>query len=278
MHEKIPVFSILIFVTTLYWSYKGIAASSFLDKYLLSTEGVFFRKQYYRVISSAFIHADWPHLIFNMASFALFAFDFEKEQGFVKLLLIYFGSVFGGSIFGLLNNQRNPDYRAVGASGGISGLIFACILSSSPFSLVFHIPLPIEIPDWIYAYLFLAISYIGMQIKKGNIGHDAHLGGAIVGIILITFISYATVKQRYLLALGLISFNILLIGHYLYKKGFNGFDIVRMVKNIKERRIAEKKEAIVLDLDEILDKVHKNGQESLSERDKRRLEEISKNI
>ncbi|TGK41157.1 rhomboid family protein [Leptospira andrefontaineae] len=276
--EKIPFLSILIFVTTLYGSYKGIVSNKFIDKYLLSSEGVLFRKQYYRIISSAFVHADWPHLIFNMASFALFAFDFEKEQGILKLLLVYFSSVIGGSIFGLINNQRNPDYQAVGASGGISGLVFASILSSSPFSIILYIPLAIEIPDWVYAYLFLSISYIGMQMKKGNIGHDAHLGGAIVGIIFITLLSYENVGQRYLLALGLSGFNILLICHYFYRKGFNGFDIGRIFKKIKERRISVRQEAIVLDLDKILDQVYKHGQESLSERDRRRLEEISKEI
>ena len=145
-------------------------------------------KKYYQMITSAFLHADILHLAFNM--FALFSFgsilerffasNFGSTEGSVYFFLIYFISLFGGSVLTVIFHYRNPSYVAVGASGAVSGIVFSYILFF-PTSTVgfFFVPMP----AFIFAFLYVGISIYGMKSKLGNIGHEAHLGGAIAGVI-----------------------------------------------------------------------------------------------
>ena len=98
------------------------------------------------------------------------------------LLLIYFSSILGGSLLSLFIH-RHHDYRALGASGGVCGVIFASIFLL-PGSSITMFPLPIGIPAYLYAVLFLVGSCIAHRRRSDNIGHDAHLGGAIIGLLV----------------------------------------------------------------------------------------------
>ena len=95
---------------------------------LFSVEGVLGRKEWYRILTSQLLHVDITHLFFNMFSFYSFARSIEGDQGGGILALIYFGSAVGGDLLALLLQRRNFLYRAVGASGAVSGVIFAYIL------------------------------------------------------------------------------------------------------------------------------------------------------
>ncbi|MGB9696066.1 MAG: rhomboid family intramembrane serine protease [Ignavibacteria bacterium] len=145
-------------------------------------------KKYYQLITSAFLHADLFHLTFNML--ALFSFGTYLESFFVTKLgpqagslyfaIIYFVSLLTGSLLTTIFHFRNPHYIAVGASGAISGIIFSFILFFPKNQiLIFFIPMP----AYMFAFLYIIISVIGMKSKFGNIGHEAHLGGAIGGLI-----------------------------------------------------------------------------------------------
>ena len=79
----------------------------------------------------------------------------------------------------MINYKR--DYLALGASGGVSGVIFASIFII-PGGSVIVFPLPLPIPPWLYAVAFVLISMYGMQRRMDNTGHDAHLGGALAGL------------------------------------------------------------------------------------------------
>ena len=144
--------------------------------------------KYYQVITSAFLHADLMHIAFNM--FTLFSFgpvlegmfvmNFGQVLGSLYFFLIYFISLLSGSLLTLVFNYKNPNYIAVGASGAISGIIFSYVLFS-PFSklLVFFIPMP----AFLFAFVYVGVSIYGVKNKFGNIGHEAHLGGALGGVI-----------------------------------------------------------------------------------------------
>ena len=145
-------------------------------------------KKYYQLITSAFLHANFMHLFFNM--FALFTFGTYLEYFFIQNLgalegslyffLIYFISLMFGSVLTVVFHYNDPQYVAVGASGAVSGIVFSYIIFFPQSMLyVFFIPMP----AYIFAILWLAFSVYGMKKKLGNIGHEAHLGGALGGVI-----------------------------------------------------------------------------------------------
>jgi len=145
-------------------------------------------KKYYQLITSAFLHANFMHLFFNM--FALFTFGTYLESFFINNLgalegslyffLIYFISMLFGSVLSVVFHYNDPQYVAVGASGAVSGIVFSYIIFFPQSMLyVFFIPMP----AYIFAFLWLAFSVYGMKKKLGNIGHEAHLGGALGGVI-----------------------------------------------------------------------------------------------
>ncbi|MEO6694493.1 MAG: rhomboid family intramembrane serine protease [Ignavibacteria bacterium] len=145
-------------------------------------------KKYYQVLTSAFLHANFIHLFFNM--FALFTFGAFLEGYFVEnfgaftgslyFFLIYFISLLAGSILTVAFHYKNPQYVAVGASGAVSGIVFSYIIFFPKSMLyVFFIPMP----AYVFAFLWIAFSIYGMKSKLGNIGHEAHLGGALGGLL-----------------------------------------------------------------------------------------------
>jgi membrane associated rhomboid family serine protease len=146
------------------------------------------RKKYYQVITSGFLHAGWMHLFFNL--FTLYSFGTFLESFFVKIegpvfgsiyfFVIYFVSLLCGSLLTVATHYKDPGYVAVGASGAISGIIFSFIIFF-PFSQIslFFIPMP----AFLFAILYIVASVYGMKQQFGNIGHEAHLGGALGGVI-----------------------------------------------------------------------------------------------
>lgn len=148
--------------------------------------------RYYQMVTSAFLHANLMHLFFNM--FALFTFGFTLEAFFVELygglegslyfFLIYAISLMTGSVLTVLLKRNDPKYVAVGASGAVSGIVFSYVIFEPTSQIfVFFIPMP----AYIFALLWIGFSLYGMKTKLGNIGHEAHLGGAVGGVIA-TFI------------------------------------------------------------------------------------------
>ncbi|MCB1179235.1 MAG: rhomboid family intramembrane serine protease [Leptospiraceae bacterium] len=237
-----------------------------------------FRKENYRVITSGFLHGDIWHLLFNMFALYLFGKDFELIHGIFLFLLIYFAAILAGSLSGLYNNKNNPDYRAIGASGGVSGIVFASILSTYPSTITIFSPFPISMPDWVFAYLYLGLSFFAMRRINNGIGHDAHLGGAISGIIIISIFKLEDVLLRPYFLGGIIIFIIVLNIIYIYEERNGLIDTEKAWKNYKKSRMVKQKQETELDMDYLLDKVSKHGIESLSNKEKKRLEEISKNI
>ncbi|MBK1878689.1 rhomboid family intramembrane serine protease [Pelagicoccus mobilis] len=152
-----------------------------LQRLLFKPEEILRKKEYDRLFSSALIHADWMHAGFNL--FALYSFGsaIEDIYGWKTLFVIYAFSVLGGSLLSLYLH-RHHNYAALGASGGVSGVIFATIflVPGTGVSLFF---IPIAIPGNIFALIYLIGSFWGLRKKVGNIGHDAHFGGAIAGLV-----------------------------------------------------------------------------------------------
>ena len=184
MNEPLALVNIAIIAATAYFSYRGFTTPGFLDRYLFSTPEILEDKQYYRILTSGALHADWVHLIFNMFSLYSFGSAIELLFGRVTFLAIYLAGIIGGNILALILHRKEY-YRALGASGGVCGVIFACIFLLPGTSVyIFFIPFPI--PASIYAIVFMLVSYFGVRSQFGNIGHDAHLGGAVIGLLTAT--------------------------------------------------------------------------------------------
>lgn len=152
------------------------------ERFIFRPEKILADKEYYRLVTSAFIHSGWAHLLLNMYTLYNFGGVIVWAFGTWSFLLIYFGSVIGGSLLSLYLH-RYHDYAAYGASGGVCGIIFAYVLKY-PFSRLTLFPIPVAVPAWMYALAFVIASFYALKAQKDNIGHDAHLGGAMVGLLV----------------------------------------------------------------------------------------------
>lgn len=176
---------LLIFLLTisisLYTIYKN---ERLLYSWILRPNLVYYHKQYYLIITSGFIHADLMHLLFNMFTFYFFGFRLEQSIGSLNFTIIYFGSMIISNISTIIKKRNIENYGSLGASGAISGILFASILIN-PNASIMIMPIPIPIPSYIYAVLFLLWSYFASKKSMDTINHEAHLWGAISGLVLL---------------------------------------------------------------------------------------------
>jgi membrane associated rhomboid family serine protease len=170
---------IAIIVINIIISYKGFEDQSFFRKYEFHIGSIRAGEQI-RMFTSAFLHADIPHLAFNMLTLYFFApvvIDFLGNPSFV---LVYAGSLICGSLLTLYFHKNDYSYRAIGASGAVTGVLYSAILLQPAMDLyLFFIPIPI--PAYLFGIGYLLYSIYGMKAKRDNIGHTAHFGGAIGG-------------------------------------------------------------------------------------------------
>ena len=184
---NLDLVTIIIIAANVLISYKGFSDYSFFDKYKFNVGGVK-RGEQIRMVSSGFLHADTQHLLFNMFSLYVFAEVVISLLSPTQFLLVYFGSLIAGSLLSLYFHKNEYHYSAVGASGAVSGIIYSAILLQPGMSLyMFFIPIPI--PAYIFGIGYLLYSIYGMKNKVGNIGHDAHFGGAVGGYIITLLLS-----------------------------------------------------------------------------------------
>lgn len=170
-----------IIIANVLVSYKGFNDQNFFRKYEFHI-GSLLKGQRYRMFSSAFLHADMMHLLFNMLTFYFFAPWVIAMVGIWPFLLIYFGSLFLGSLLTLSLHKQDYNYRAVGASGAVTGVIYSAILFNPDAKLYLFFALPI--PAYLFGIGYLLYSIYGMRAKNDNIGHTAHFGGAIGGYLI----------------------------------------------------------------------------------------------
>lgn len=182
----ITLMLIIIIVLT---SIASFYQSDIMSQLQFSAFQVYHRKQYYRLITHAFVHANWEHLIVNMIvlwSFGTAVEHYFRESfgsnGVYYYLFLFFGSVIISSLWSLYKQKNNYYYNAVGASGAVSAVLFAAIFFNPWNSILFFGILPI--PGIIFGGLYLYYSYYMSRKNIDNIGHDAHFLGALFGFCL----------------------------------------------------------------------------------------------
>jgi membrane associated rhomboid family serine protease len=173
---------IAIIVATILFSFKGFNDLAFFRKFEFHIGSIRAGEQI-RMISSGFLHADLGHLFFNMFTLYMFAPVVVNHFGDFSFLLIYMASLVFGSLLTLLMHKNDYNYRAIGASGAVTGILYSAILIDPSMSLyLFFIPIPI--PAYLFGIGYLLYSIYGMKAKRDNIGHTAHFGGAIGGYLI----------------------------------------------------------------------------------------------
>ncbi len=160
-------------------SLRGFSDANFFDRYKFSIGGIR-AGQRERTVTSGFLHVDISHLFFNMFTLYFFANVVINWFGPGKFLIIYFISLIAGSLLALFFHKNEPYYSAVGASGAVTGILYAAILLNPDMQLgIMFIPIPL--PAYVLGIAYLLYSIYGMKSRLGNIGHTAHFGGAIGG-------------------------------------------------------------------------------------------------
>lgn len=199
---------LVIIIANVLFSLKGFNDRHFFDKYKFQI-GAIKRGEKIRLVTSAFLHVDYLHLILNMYVLYIFAPQLIFSLGIIKFLIIYVGSLLTGNLFTLTFHINELYYSAVGASGAVAGVIYAAILLNPSMKLIMF-PLPIPLPGYIFGLGYLLYSIYGMKKQIGNIGHSAHLGGAIGGYALLLFV-YPEIFKYNLITVILLGIPIVLL-------------------------------------------------------------------
>jgi membrane associated rhomboid family serine protease len=146
------------------------------------------------LVTSGFVHADIGHLVFNLITFYSFAFPLERVIGTVKFVVLYFSGLLISNAGTCVKHRDDPNYASLGASGAILAVLFASILYF-PRQRLLIMPLPIPIPAPLFAVAYLAFSYYSSRYSKGRINHDAHIFGALTGIVFVLLTDPQTVLR-----------------------------------------------------------------------------------
>jgi membrane associated rhomboid family serine protease len=272
---------LLLIVANIAFSYKGFTNQAFFDGYKFEVDKILIKKDYKRLVSSGFLHVSWTHLLLNMFSLYAFSGLIESNLGAFKFLLIYFVSLVGGDLLSLYIHKNHGDYNSVGASGAVCGIIFASIALFPGMGVGFF-GLPFSIPGWLYGLVYVLFSIYGIKSNKDNIGHDAHLGGALIGMTIALLLQPAAFAENYvtilLIAIPAIAFiyfiitrpQILLIHNLYFRKNKDHYSIDHTYNEAKNMQQQE--------IDKILDKINSKGMSSLSSREKEKLKQYSEGM
>ena len=189
-----PIFILIgltVAISAYAWSKDELMKSWIMEPYVMARSG-----QWYRLLTSGFLHADWGHLLFNM--FAFYSFGplvlaalqdgFGQIPGLGLFLLLYLGGIIISDLPTYFQHRNDPGYRSLGASGGVSSVVFASILlfpvnTNGGGIIIFPIPFPIQ--PFLFGFLYLSYSWYMGRRRGDNINHDAHFYGALYGVVLL---------------------------------------------------------------------------------------------
>lgn len=205
---NLSLVTIVIIAANAIISYKGFNDYGFFERYKFNV-GAVRRGEQIRMFSSGFLHVDMTHLFVNMFTLYFFADIVVMELGNFNFIVVYVVSLLLGNLLSLYFHKDEYHYSAVGASGAVTGILYAAILLH-PSMKLYMMFIPIPIPAYVFGIGYLMYSIYGMKKQIGNIGHDAHFGGAIGGFI-VTLILMPSLFQTDLLMVGLLAIPIVIL-------------------------------------------------------------------
>lgn len=277
----IGLINLLLIVVNIIVSYKGLKDHSFFDRYSFEVDNILVYKDYKRLVTSGFLHVSWMHLLFNMFALYAFAGSLEARMGPSSFLTLYFAGLIGGNLLSLMIHRHHGDYSAVGASGAVCGIIFASIAIFPGMKIGFF-GLPLSIPGWAFGLLYVLYSIYGIRSKRDNIGHEAHLGGALIGMLVAVCMVPEVVAENYptilsillpgMLAIYLIITrpHLLFVDNHYFNTHVGDYDIDDRYNLSKMDRQQE--------IDFLLEKIHKKGMKSLTKKERDTLTKYSQSV
>src|SRR5947209_1664628 len=262
---------LLIIMFTVFFSYRGLKDHRFYKHFAFYVDKVLVEKEYRRLITSGFLHVNWMHLIFNMIALYAFSASIEAYLGPLNFLLLYFISLLSGNLFSLFIHRHHGAYGSVGASGAISGIIFASIALFPGIHIGFFF-LPLSIPAWIYGLVYVLYSIYGIHSRRDNVGHESHLAGAVTGMLLALFMEPSAPVRNYvpiiaILVPALIFIYIIITRPQLLLIDNRFFKYQQRFHSIEDRYNTEKLDR-QKQIDMILEKIHKKGMKSLTKKER----------
>lgn len=187
--------TLVIIAVTAITSYAAFSNQKLVNDLIFYPPSITEDKQWYRFVTCGFIHADMQHLLFNMLSLYFFGRNVEtaftdifQEKGKGFYLLLYITALIVCLIPTFIKQRNNSNYSSLGASGAVSAVVFAGILLFPTAKIGIFI-LPPIIPAYIFAPIYLVISFYLDRKNSDNINHSAHIWGALYGIIFLLITS-----------------------------------------------------------------------------------------
>jgi membrane associated rhomboid family serine protease len=183
----------LIAVNTAVSLYAFTIDRQFIDQFAFKA-GAVRSGQYYRVLTSSFLHGNIAHLLINMLTLYFFGPTVEELLGRLGFLVVYFGAIVASGVVSGAVKRNQPNYASIGASDAVSGVVlsFCVFYPLAPLYLMF---IPIPIPAILYGAIFMAISVLLMDRPGNRIAHEGHLGGALAGALLTVLMRPDAVTQ-----------------------------------------------------------------------------------
>lgn len=182
--------TLIIIVITVLISIRGFSNHSFLGQWMFTPFLIKNRGQYYRFLSSGFIHKDWMHLLFNMFTLYFLGTGVETyfeyiwgTSGDIYFIVLYLTAICVSSIPSFIKHHDHEFYHSLGASGGVSALVF-CFILIDPITKLCLFGL-LCLPGFVLGALYIIYSISMARKQMDNVNHDAHLWGALYGLVFI---------------------------------------------------------------------------------------------
>jgi membrane associated rhomboid family serine protease len=190
--QDAPV-TLTILIVTVLTSLAAFFSPGVVRDFAISPSEVLRNRRWHQIVTSGFLHGSIGHLLVNMLTLYFFGPQMEAVLGGRAFSVLYMGSMICGSLATILLHRNDPRYRAVGASGAVTGIVFGFVLFR-PFARIYLFLLPIGIPAILFAIGYVLLSLYGIRSGRGRIGHAAHLGGAMGGILLTILLHPSVVR------------------------------------------------------------------------------------
>ncbi|MBC7891248.1 MAG: rhomboid family intramembrane serine protease [Sphingobacteriaceae bacterium] len=176
--------TLILILITAAMSIYALQNEAILPRWLLNPYQISRRNEYWRFLTSGFIHADWGHLIFNMISLYFFGMLVEQIIGPVYFLALYLVGIVISDLPTYFKHRNDPGYNSLGASGGVSAIVFAGIVFF-PLNPIYIFFIPIGIPGFLFGALYILYSSYEARRGGGYVNHSAHLWGALFGVAFV---------------------------------------------------------------------------------------------